>query len=302
MKPSLTKNKFFFPYLLLFIQPIFMATNIIVARGGVEYVPPVSLAFWRWLTVFFILSPFFFEEIFKKKKDFNKEFWKLFFLGSMGCGVCGAFPFIAGMSTTMANMGIIYTSSPIFIIILSVMLFKDKINFSRIIGLIICLVGVISIISKGKIESLLNFKFTSGDLWMVGAAIGWAVYSIYLLNWKSNFSLMGRFTLISFFGVISLFPFYLIEEIFFSSTNFNSDFILWVLFAAISPGIIAFTLYTKVQKYVGASLAGFTLYIFSIYSAIYGIILFDEVLMNFHYFGAAFVFLGVYLARNVSNR
>ena len=302
MKPSLTKNKFFFPYLLLFIQPIFMATNIIVARGGVEYVPPVSLAFWRWLTVFFILSPFFFEEIFKKKKDFNKEFWKLFFLGSMGCGVCGAFPFIAGMSTTMANMGIIYTSSPIFIIILSVMLFKDKINFSRIIGLIICLVGVISIISKGKIESLLNFKFTSGDLWMVGAAIGWAVYSIYLLNWKSNFSLMGRFTLISFFGAISLFPFYLLEEIFFSSTTFNSDFILWVLFAAISPGIIAFTLYTKVQKYVGASLAGFTLYIFSIYSAIYGIILFDEVLMNFHYFGAAFVFLGVYLARNVSNR
>jgi len=302
MKPSLTKNKFFFPYLLLFIQPIFMATNIIVARGGVEYVPPVSLAFWRWLTVFFILSPFFFEEIFKKKKDFNKEFWKLFFLGSMGCGVCGAFPFIAGMSTTMANMGIIYTSSPIFIIILSVMLFKDKINFSRIIGLIICLVGVISIISKGKIESLLNFKFTSGDLWMVGAAIGWAVYSIYLLNWKSNFSLMGRFTLISFFGAISLFPFYLLEEIFFSNTNFNSDFILWVLFAAISPGIIAFTLYTKVQKYVGASLAGFTLYIFSIYSAIYGIILFDEVLMNFHYFGAAFVFLGVYLARNVSNR
>ena len=302
MKPSLTKNKFFFPYLLLFIQPIFMATNIIVARGGVEYVPPVSLAFWRWLTVFFILSPFFFEEIFKKKKDFNKEFWKLFFLGSMGCGVCGAFPFIAGMSTTMANMGIIYTSSPIFIIILSVMLFKDKINFSRIIGLIICLVGVISIISKGKIESLLNFKFTSGDLWMVGAAIGWAVYSIYLLNWKSNFSLMGRFTLISFFGAISLFPFYLLEEIFFSSTNFNSDFILWVLFAAISPGIIAFTLYTKVQKYVGASLAGFTLYIFSIYSAIYGIILFDEVLMNFHYFGAAFVFLGVYLARNVSSR
>ena len=302
MKPSLTKNKFLFPYLLLFIQPIFMATNIIVARGGVEYVPPVSLAFWRWLTVFLILSPFFFEEIFKKIKDFNKEFWKLFFLGSMGCGVCGAFPFIAGMSTTMANMGIIYTSSPIFIIILSVLLFKDKINFSRIIGLIICLVGVISIISKGKIELLLNFKFTSGDLWMVGAAIGWAVYSIYLLNWKSNFSLMGRFTLISFFGAISLFPFYLLEEIFFSSTNFNSDFILWVLFAAISPGIIAFTLYTKVQKYVGASLAGFTLYIFSIYSAIYGIMLFDEALMNFHYFGAAFVFLGVYLARNVSNR
>ena len=65
-----TKINNFYPYLLLFIQPVFMASNIIVARGGVEYFPPVSLAFWRWLTVFIILMPFFFEEIFKKKKQF----------------------------------------------------------------------------------------------------------------------------------------------------------------------------------------------------------------------------------------
>jgi len=67
MKPLVTKKNNFYPYLLLLIQPIFMASNIIVARGGVEYVPPVSLAFWRWLTVFAILIPFFFNEIFKKK-------------------------------------------------------------------------------------------------------------------------------------------------------------------------------------------------------------------------------------------
>ena len=301
MKPSSIRNNSYFPYLLLIVQPIFMATNIIVARGGVEYVPPISLAFWRWLTVFLILAPFFLNEIFRKKKDFNKEFWKLFFLGSMGCGVCGAFPFIAGMSTTMANMGIIYTSSPIFIIILSVMFFKDKINFSMIIGLVLCLIGVLAIISKGNLDLLINFKFTSGDLWMIGAAMGWAVYSIYLLNWKSKFSLMARFTLIAMFGTISLFPFYILEEIFYFNTAFNSNFLFWVLFAAVSPGIIAFTLYTRVQKYLGASLTGFTLYIFSIYSAIYGIILFDEALLNFHYFGAAFVFAGVYLARKITS-
>ena len=301
MKPSLTKNNSYFPYLLLFIQPIFMATNIIVARGGVEYVPPVSLAFWRWLTVFLILLPFFYSEILSNKKFINKEFWKLFFLGSMGCGVCGAFPFIAGMSTTMANMGIIYTSSPVFIIILSVMFFKDKINSSRILGLVLCLIGVLAIISKGNLDLLINFKFTSGDLWMIGAAMGWAIYSIYLLNWKSKFSLMARFTLIAMFGAISLFPFYILEEVFYFNTSFNNNFIFWVLFAAISPGIIAFTLYTKVQKYLGASLTGFTLYIFSIYSAIYGIILFDEALLNFHYFGAAFVFAGVYLARKIKS-
>ena len=62
------KSHPYLPYILLLIQPIFMATNIIVARGGVEYVPPVSLAFWRWLAVFIILFPFFSGEILEKKK------------------------------------------------------------------------------------------------------------------------------------------------------------------------------------------------------------------------------------------
>ena len=39
------KKKDFLPYTLLFIQPIFMASNLVVARGGVEFVPPISLAF-----------------------------------------------------------------------------------------------------------------------------------------------------------------------------------------------------------------------------------------------------------------
>ena len=299
MKPSTTKNNNFFPYILLFVQPIFMATNIIVARGGVEYVPPISLAFWRWFFVFLILLPFFYSEIYKKRKFLKKEFYKLFFLGLMGCGVCGAFPFIAGMSTTMANMGIIYTSSPVFIVILSVFLFSEKISLNRIVGLIICLIGVITIITKGNFNYLINFSFTTGDFWMLGAAIGWALYSIYLLNWKSKFSLMGRFTLIAFFGFISLFPFYILEESLFFDTKFNFTFLAWVLFAAISPGIIAFSLYTKVQRYLGASLTGFTLYLFAVYGAIFGIILFEEMLLPFHYYGGALVFAGVYIARKI---
>ena len=39
------RNLALIPILLLFIQPIFMASNLVVARGGVEFVPPISLAF-----------------------------------------------------------------------------------------------------------------------------------------------------------------------------------------------------------------------------------------------------------------
>ena len=132
---------------------------------------------------------------------------------------------------------------------------------------------------------------------MLAAAIGWALYSIYLFHWKSQLPIFQRFTLVAFFGAVSLFPFYLIEELVIQRTLFNSQFFLWVLFAAISPGIIAFTLYTQAQKSLGASLTGFTLYIFTIYAAIYGFIFFEEKLESFHYLGTVLVFFGVYLAK-----
>ena len=110
MKPSSITKSNYFPYILLFIQPIFMATNTIVARGGVESVPPISLAFWRWTIVFFILLPFTFMTLKKNFHIIKKEYKKLFFLGSMGCGVCGAFPFLAGETTTVINICLLYTS------------------------------------------------------------------------------------------------------------------------------------------------------------------------------------------------
>ena len=291
------QNKNLLALSLLFIQPIFMASNLIVARGGVEFVPPISLAFWRWTFVFLFLLPFTYLSLKKNYKIIIIEYKKLFFLGAMGCGVCGAFPFLAGETTTVTNMGIIYTSSPIFIIMISAFFFNEKINLIKIIGLISCLVGVFAIIIKGDINLLISLNFTIGDLWMLAAAIGWALYSIYLFYWKSQLPIFQRFTLVSFFGAMSLLPFYIIEEVVFQRTVFSSQFFSWVLFAAISPGIIAFTLYTKAQKSLGASLTGFTLYIFTIYAAIYGFIFFGEKLESFHLLGTVLVFFGVYLAK-----
>jgi drug/metabolite transporter (DMT)-like permease len=279
-----------------------MASNLVVARGGVEFVPPISLAFWRWTIVFLILLPFTYLSLKRNYKIIQKEYKKLFFLGAMGCGVCGAFPFLAGQTTTVANMGIIYTSSPIFIILISALFFKEKITLTKVIGLVACLIGVFAIIIKGDLELLINLKFTIGDLWMLAAAIGWALYSIYLFYWKTELEIFQRFTLVAFFGAVSLFPFYIGEEIYFQRTAFNNEFYLWTIFAAVSPGIIAFTLYTLAQKQLGASLTGFTLYIFTVYAAIYGYILFDEQLENYHYLGTVLVFFGVYLAKKKDDK
>ena len=278
-----------------------MASNLIVARGGVEYVPPISLAFWRWFFVFLILIPFTYQKIFNNIKYLRSESKKLFFLGAMGCGVCGVFPFIAGTTTTIANMGIIYTSSPIFIILISSYFYKESLNKIQLLGLVLCFVGVISIIVKGNVSLLISLKFTSGDLWMLGAAVGWALYAVLLHNWKSKFTLFSRLTIIAFFGAISILPFSLIENYFIRPVIFNNNFYFWTIFAAISPGIIAFSLYAQAQKYLGASITGFTLYLYTVYGAFYGIVIFGEQLESYHYYGATLVFLGMFFVRKNNN-
>ena len=75
--------------------------------------------------------------------------------------------------------------------------------------------------------------------------------------------------------------------------EYRVEIALW----AISPGIIAFSLYTLTQKYLGASTTGFTLYLFTVYGAFYGIFLFQEKLELFHYIGTILVFIGIFLVK-----
>ena len=275
-----------------------MASNLVIARGGTEFIPPISLAFWRWTFCFFILLPFTFIYLKNNFRQFKNELSKLFLLGFLGCGICGAFPFLAGKTTTIVNMGIIYSSSPIFIILISAIFFKEKLSNTQYSGIFICLVGVILIIIKANLSMLIGLKFTVGDLWMLGASIGWALYTIYLFQWKSKLPLLQRFTLISMFGAMSLFPFFILEENFISQTTYDKNFLLWVLFAALSPSIIAFLLFNFVNNKLGASITGSVLYLYTVYGAIYGFLFFNEKLEIYHLIGTIMVFIGIFLVKN----
>lgn len=273
-----------------------MTSNLAIARGASGFVPPVSLAFWRWLLAFLIFLPFVFPSIRKNFKHLIKEAPKLLVLGLTGLAFCGAFPYISGLTTTVINMGIIYSASPIFIILLSVFFFKEKISKLQLVGTLFCLLGVVTVVVKGDIKNLINLSFTKGDLWIVGAMISWAVYSVYLMYWKSKFDLFTKFTLMALAGIICLAPMYYVEEKYFYTTQFNKDFFIWVVAAAVFPGIIAFLMYAKLQKFLGASLTGLTVYMMPIYSALYGYFLFSESLKGFHWLGGFLVLLGIVLA------
>ena len=132
----------------------------------------------------------------------------------------------------------------------------------------------------------------------MGASISWAIYSVYQIKIKSEFTVFSRVTLIAFFGCISLFPFLFIEKYYFFSNKFSLTFIFWISFAAISPSIIAFFLYANLQKFVGANIAGLVVYLYPVYGAIYGYFLFNEQLKFYHLIGTTLIFFGIVLSNN----
>ena len=165
-------------------------------------------------------------------------------------------------------MGIIYSASPIFIILLSVFIYKEKLSKLQIFATVLCLSGIMVVVCKGQLETLMRLQFTKGDIWISGAMISWAVYSVFLMNWKSKFDLLTRFGLMVIAGVICLLPMYYVEETFFYTTSFNKEFIFWTVIAAIFPGIIAFLMYSKLQKIVGASITGLVGYFMPIIAGV----------------------------------
>ena len=274
-----------------------MTSNIAVARGALGNIPPVALACSRWLLVFLFFIPFVYKPIIKKKKYLKKEFWKLFFLGATGYAGCGALPYISGLTTTVTNMSIIYALSPVFIVLLASYFYREKLKLFQYSGVLLSLFGVSFIIFKGDFENFVNLNFSVGDLWIFAASVSWSFFSIFLINWKSEFNILERFTLMSLFGSVILLPFFLIEHLYFLPTEFNFNYWKFTIIAAIFPGVIAFLMYTKLQQVVGASIAGLTVYLMPIYGSIYGMVLFSETLALFHFYGALLVLTGIFLAK-----
>ena len=92
--------------------------------------------------VFLVFLPFVYPKLIKKKKFIKEEFLKLLFLGFTGYAICGAFPYISGLTTTVTNMSIIYALSPIFIVALSSYIYGERLKFIQYLGILMSLFGV----------------------------------------------------------------------------------------------------------------------------------------------------------------
>ncbi|MDP2918507.1 MAG: DMT family transporter [bacterium] len=277
--------------LLVLTTSIISGFSIFLNKWGAPGIEPCFFTFAKnFLTAIFLTGVIF---IIYRQKDFKKitsrEWLSLILVGLIG----GSIPFLLffkGLSLTSATAASFFHKTMfIWLIPISWIFLKKKINIHELIAGLVMLSGSV-LYFQYKME-----QFNRGDLLILAAAILWAfeiALSKKLLSRLSGFTVAwGRM----FFGAIFIFLFLLARN---KGLDFNFAYSPWQYFWIILSAIILFgyvaTFYNGL-KYVSAFTAAAIMTIAAPLTALLSFIFIDQAIMPLQVIAMAVIFLGLHL-------
>ena len=282
---------------MLVCASLFWAGNFMIGKYAfLTEIPPLSLVFYRWSLVWIILLPFTFKEIIKYKDTILNNLPLLFFLGFTSVGLFNSFTYLSLIHTQVINSTLFNTAIPAVIILLCFLFKIEKTNKFQILGLIISVLGILSIITKLDIKIFLSLNFNKGDIIMIGGVITWGIYSTLLKKKKFTLPLLTLVHVICTFGLICVFPqfFYEFSQGQFIELNTNLFYIL--IFLALFPSIGSYYCWAGAVSIIGANRAGIFLSLIPLFSTIMAIAFYKEQFQFFHLIGAILIIIGLFLS------
>ena len=101
------------PYLLLTLTALFWSGNMVVGRGIRADVPPLAMAFWRWLLAFLLILPLAAPH-FRTQWPLLRRSWRsVTLLGLLGVGGYNTFAYLALQTTTATNAVLLNSFIPV---------------------------------------------------------------------------------------------------------------------------------------------------------------------------------------------
>ena len=283
-------------YLFAIAATAIWSGNFIVARGLNETIPPITLAFCRWLVAVIVFLPFALKPLVAEWDILKKNMGYLSVTSLLGITIFNTLIYFAGHTTTAVNLSLISITFPIFIVIFSRIFFREQITLNKGIGIVLVVTGVVLLITRGSLSSLVNISFALGDLWMLLAAIIFAIYSLLLRSKPQQLSIWafqaGTFIL----GLIFLFPFFVWEYTTTPSIQFDTSAILSILYVGIFASLSAFILWNKAVVAVGPSKAGMVYYTLPLFSGFLAHFFLKEDITILHFYSALLIASGILTA------
>lgn len=292
-----SKKELFIGISLAVLATIIWSGNFVVARGVIKQIPPVGLAFYRWATASLILLPFAWKR-FRAEKDVllqHKSY--LFWTALTGVTLFNTFVYIAGHHSPAINLALIgTTSSPVFSIVLAAIFLKERINAWRVVGVLLCLTGILYLLSQGSWERLKTFHFSAGDGWILIGALCFAIYNIFVRRKPAGIHPLNFLFTVFSLGTLLLLPFYLIELSHAAPVQWSANLILIILYLGAGASVLAFLCWNMSIARLGAArtaLFGNLIPLFSIIEAVWWL---GEQFTMVHVFSGILVIAGVLIA------
>lgn len=290
-KNTLTSSIFIWS--TLFIPPLFWAGNFIVGRIVHDEVPPLALSLARWGIAFLCLLPFSYKIIKSELKIYNQFRWTIIGTSVVGIAAYNTFLYLALKTTTASNALLLNSLTPLFIILLSAIIYKNKIYLGQFIGIFLSFYGVVSLVLKGSISEWNHVKFVNGDLIILFSAILWAIYTIWLRKLPPTINRLGLLCFQTFIAVIFLIPFAIIENHLGIKTTWSFKSLLSALYVGIFASAFAFILYMYAINYFGPSKASLCIHLAPMYGVILSITFLNEKLYSYQIIGIIFIAVGL---------
>lgn len=284
-------------YWLLLFSPVFFSSNFIFGSVAVKNVEPFTLTLFRWAIAFGLIIPFAWSGIWSQRALLSTQ-WKLIATNAfLSIGICGAGVYFALKYTSATNGTLIYTSSPVLILLMERIFRGRLISWREIAGIILAISGILYIIAKGSLEQLLALDFNDGDLLFVMAALGWAIYSV--LSKKRALqpvSTISMFAIVALIGSLMMIPFTIYEASYadFWPKQMSQWYSLFGL--GFISSVLAFTCYQYGIKILGPATAGIFMYLLPPVGVLLAVTFLGESFLPFHMMGLVLVMSGVILA------
>ncbi|MBK8605420.1 MAG: DMT family transporter [Chitinophagaceae bacterium] len=297
MNEKFSQNKILVGATLAILATLIWSGNFIIARGSKNDIPPITLAFYRWLSATIILLPFTWHLFIKEILMLKKHFWYFLLTAASGITLFNTFVYIAGHTTEAINMALLgTTTSPIMSVILARIFLKEPVPLTRVIGMLICIAGILLLLSKGSIDILLSFSFTEGDWWMLAAALTFAIYNVCVRKKPSAMSSRNFLFTIFLIGTALLLPFYLYELKTKGGFEINTQNIGAIFYLGLGASVICFLLWNKSIAYLGAGRASLFGNLIPVFSTIEAVLFLNEKVSLIHLYSFILVIAGLIIA------
>ena len=282
---------------MLILCTAFWSGNFIVGKVATFFeIPPVTLNFYRWLFAWALLAPFTLKEAFNHIDIIKKNIIAIMIMAVTSISIFNSVVYYALNYTQALNGVLMISTIPVLIIFISSIFKTEKANIYQIVGVGTSLLGVIIIITKMDLQRLIHLQLNKGDLWMLVAMLSWAIYSIIIKEKKINLRPFVLLQVLITFGIIFLFPVYLLELMSGKHLPINIPVLLTITYVVLFAGIGAYILWNGAVMIIGANRAGTFLHLMPVFSSIMAITLLGESFAMFHIVGALFIISGIFLS------